>query len=150
MELNATFDIGTRARILIVDDEQTIRSLLRDVLDSQASYDIVEAADGLEAQRILTTDGEFDIVISDIAMPQFGGMELMQWAQHECPGPRWIILSGNPTLDNAVQEVYMGDYDFILKPMDVVDGVLATVRNILHKRHTEKNSDRSIKSISED
>ncbi len=147
MELSAADDITTRARILVVDDERVIRSLLRDVLTTVASYDVVEAADGLDAQRILSEGGEFDVVISDIAMPQLSGMELMQWAKKECPGPSWIILSGNPTLDNAVQAVHLGAYDFIRKPMDVVNGLLVTVRNVLHKRHVEQERDMLLKAL---
>jgi len=117
-------------RILVVDDEDGIRKLLADLLGRKHGYDVTEAQDGLEAYQIIS-DNSFDVVITDLSMPKMGGLELMQWAQAHRPGAAWIILTGHATVDSAVEAVHLGAYDFIRKPLDLLDNLVVTVRNAL-------------------
>ncbi len=156
MEGKATPDqAGTR--ILIVDDERSIRMLLRTVLARQSGYELHEASDGSEAKDILSRE-PMDLVITDLRMPDTDGLALMQWAQQNCPDPTWIILSGHGTFDDAVRAVQLGAFDFIAKPLVAVDALLVTVRNALRQRRLvleqsrlhktiEKNNDRLRKQV---
>ncbi len=122
--------------ILIVDDEESIRTLLVHALEMSEDYRLHQAGDGLEAQDILRSE-EIDLVITDLSMPRMGGMTLMQWAQEECPGAVWLILSGKGTFQDAVRAVHLGAFDYITKPMRSIDSFLVTVRNALRQKLLE-------------
>ncbi len=123
-------------RILIVDDEPVVRTYLMRVLDRTKCYELHEAADGIEAQGMLTST-DYDLVITDLQMPGMGGLELMRWAQENRPGTTWIILTGHGTLEDAVEAIHIGAFDFICKPLETPDVLEVTVRNALRQRRLE-------------
>jgi len=134
---------GGKSRVLIVDDDPSIRMILMAALRRKTDYEVFEAADGAIAKAILQQQA-FDVVITDLLMPSMTGLELMQWAQANCPGPTWIILSGQANFEDAVKAVRLGAFDFITKPLVVLDVLLVTVRNALRQRelmaeHAEMN-----------
>lgn len=123
-----------RSRVLIVDDQESIRRLLVDVLaGSGQNIELLQASDGVEAQAVIQRGG-VDIVITDLLMPRMGGLELMQWGQQEHREITWIILSGQGTFNDAVKAIQLGAFDFITKPQDLVNSVRVTVRNALRQR----------------
>ena len=86
----------SRKRILIADDEEAIRMIIRMALGEDL-YAISEAADGEEAwQKVITADPAFDLMILDLNMPRLGGKELLQRLLARDPGARVILLSGAP------------------------------------------------------
>jgi DNA-binding NtrC family response regulator len=97
-------------RVIVVDDDPTMRSALGEALTS-AGYDAVLFADGEEAERHLTDSGA-DLVISDVRMPGVGGLQLLKAFQH-IP---FIMISGFATVPEAVDAMKMGAYDFVVKP----------------------------------
>ena len=122
------------SRILVVDDEEPIRKLLMDFLGKRNGYDVTVACDGLEARQLLE-ENHFDVVVTDLTMPGMSGLELMQWAQAHCHEAAWIILSGHATVDSAVEAVHLGAYDFIRKPLELLDSLTVTIRNAIRQQH---------------
>jgi sigma-B regulation protein RsbU (phosphoserine phosphatase) len=95
---------------------------------------IHEAATAAEAKAILV-QRRHDVVITDLSMPEEGGLSLMQWSQEHCPGSAWIVLTGHGTLDTAVRALQLGAFDFLEKPLKGVEAVRNSVRNALaHQR----------------
>ncbi|NLF32748.1 MAG: SpoIIE family protein phosphatase [Planctomycetes bacterium] len=138
----------TRVRILVVDDEPAIRALLAHTLRTVPSYDVLEAGDGTEAQESLR-GAPADLVITDLRMPRMGGLELMQWAQQEGIDASWIILSGQGTFDDATRAVHLGAFDFLTKPLSVMDSLLVSVRNAIEQRRLSHERQRLTDALAE-
>lgn len=118
------------ATILIADDEKSIRKTLREILEYE-SYKVDEAEDGAKALAMLT-EGDYDCALLDIKMPKMDGMEVLDKLQGtDCDTPI-IMISGHGSVENAVEAVKKGAYDFIQKPPDL-NRLLITVRNALEK-----------------
>jgi len=120
----------SKARILIVDDEKSIRSALREVLEYQ-NYTVDEAADGMECV-VKVKQRKYNLIILDIKMPKMDGMEALERVQIISPETAIIMISGHGTIDTAVEAVKKGAFDFISKPPDL-NRLLITVRNALDK-----------------
>lgn len=118
------------AKVLIVDDEGSIRRTLRDILEFE-KYDVDEAADGKECLFKLTKS-DYDIILLDIKMPKMDGMEVLDRLQLQAPDIPVIMISGHANIDTAVDAVKRGAFDFISKPPDL-NRLLITIRNALDK-----------------
>lgn len=116
--------------ILIIDDENSIRNSLRDILEIE-EYEVEEAKDGIEA---LTTfkRKKFDVVISDIKMPKMDGLEVLERMQALNSDTPVIMISGHGDIETAVEAVKKGAFDYIAKPLDL-NRLLITIRNALDK-----------------
>jgi putative nucleotidyltransferase with HDIG domain len=101
------------ARILLADDDDYYRSALKGVLQS-LGHEVVEAGDGRGAQHILAIQ-EFDLLISDIRMPHFSGVDLLQWAKAETRLPV-ILITGFSHIDETRRATELGADGFLLKP----------------------------------
>ena len=120
-------------RILVIDDDPAICRLLSLAL-RRSGHGAVETARDAEYARAILRRGGIGVVITDIAMPGTDGLTLMQWALVNCPGPAWIVLSGQATFDDAVKAVKLGAFDFISKPIVEMESFLVAVRNALRQR----------------
>ncbi|MFP4107286.1 MAG: SpoIIE family protein phosphatase [Phycisphaerae bacterium] len=138
----------SRPRILVVDDESAIRGLLIDTLETTGQYDLTAAENGVDAREKIA-NSDFDVVVTDLRMPELGGMDLMQWAQLNRPGPSWIILTGHGTFDDAVKAVQLGAFDFISKPLSSIDTLTVTIRNALRQRELSEERDRLLLEVSD-
>ena len=119
-------------RILVVDDEAGIRDVIQDYL-SDAGYDIVTARDGLEALEKMENQ-DFDLVITDLSMPNLDGFGLIRGALDIQPLTTVIVLSGQGTFENAIEAVHRGAYDFVAKPIRDFKTFKITVdRGLEHK-----------------
>lgn len=116
--------------ILIVDDERSIRNSLKDILEFE-SYEVDLAENGKEGLDKIKNN-KYDLVFSDIKMPEMDGIEMLKFAVDERPDLPIIMISGHGTIDIAVDALKMGAYDFIAKPLDL-NRILVTVRNALDK-----------------
>ncbi|MFK7952027.1 MAG: sigma-54-dependent transcriptional regulator [Ekhidna sp.] len=116
------------SKILIVDDEKSIRDALADIL-SEEGYEIIASGDGEEGLQKLQTE-KIDLVLCDIKMPKMDGMELLAKAGEEGLDMPFIMISAHGTIDTAVEATKMGAFDFIQKPPDL-NRILLTVRNAL-------------------
>ncbi|MCS6991036.1 MAG: sigma-54 dependent transcriptional regulator [Chitinophagales bacterium] len=118
------------ATILIIDDEKSIRRMLREILEYEG-YKVEEAADGLEGLELIK-EKSFDAVLLDIKMPKMDGLEVLAKIMEINSDLPVLIISGHGTIDTAVEAVKKGAYDFIAKPMDL-NRLLISLRNALDK-----------------
>jgi two-component system, NtrC family, nitrogen regulation response regulator NtrX len=118
------------AKILIIDDEKSIRYTLREILEYE-KYEVDEAKDGEEGLEKLTKH-DFDIVLCDIKMPKIDGMEVLEKAMELGKDTQFIMISAHSNIETAVEATKKGAYDFIQKPPDL-NRLLLTIRNALDK-----------------
>jgi len=118
------------AKILIVDDEQSIRRTLRDILEFE-KYKVDEAADGVEALVKLKKD-KYDVIIMDIKMPKMDGLETLERINLLAADTPVVMISGHGTVETAVDAVKKGAFDYIQKPPDL-NRLLITIRNAMEK-----------------
>jgi two-component system nitrogen regulation response regulator NtrX len=116
--------------ILVIDDERSIRNTLKEILEYEKfKVDVAEhGAEGLEKYR----KGAYDIVLCDIKMPEMDGLEVLEKIAGEDGDAQVIMISGHGNIDNAVEAIKKGAYDFIEKPLDL-NRLLITIRNALDK-----------------
>jgi DNA-binding NtrC family response regulator len=118
------------AKILIIDDEKSIRSTLREILEYE-KYEVDEAVDGKDGLDKIA-EKKYDIALCDIKMPKFDGIEVLEKAQEVDGELQFIMISAHGSIETAVEAVKKGAYDFIQKPPDL-NRLLITVRNALDK-----------------
>lgn len=118
------------AKVLIVDDERSIRKTLRDILEFE-KYEVDEASDGLES-LVKLKQAKYDVIILDIKMPKMDGMEALERMQILSPDTPVVMISGHANIDTAVEAVKKGAFDFISKPPDL-NRMLITLRNAMDK-----------------
>jgi cyclic di-GMP phosphodiesterase len=106
----------TKPRLLIVDDEPVVRSVLRDLLDD--SYDCAEASSAEEALNQLSLS-TFDLVISDITMSGMSGLEMIPHIKDISPDTVIVMISGMQTMESAINALRLGAYDYLMKPFDL-------------------------------
>jgi len=118
------------AKILIVDDERSIRNTLKDILEFE-KYQVELAEDGLVALEITKTT-VFDAIFLDIKMPQMDGIEVLQQMRENGIETPIVMISGHGNIETAVECIKKGAYDFIEKPIDL-NRLLVVIRNALDK-----------------
>jgi len=118
------------AKILIIDDERSIRSTLREILEYEdyVVEDVDNGIDGLE----LIKKGDYDLVLCDIKMNRMDGMEVLTEGLYLKPDLPFIMISGHGTVETAIEASKKGAFDFISKPPDL-NRLLITVRNALDR-----------------
>lgn len=119
------------SRILIIDDQDPIRRVLREILENE-KYQVDDASNGPDALQMIK-DQEYDAILCDIKMPDMDGMEVLEQVKATNDTPV-IMISGHGTIDNAVEAIKKGAFDFIQKPPDL-NRLLITVRNALDKQN---------------
>ncbi len=118
------------SKVLIVDDERSIRHTLRDILEFE-KYEVDEACDGMEA-LVKIKQNLYDVIILDIKMPKMDGMDALDRIQEIARETPVVMISGHASIDTAVEAVKKGAFDFISKPPDL-NRLLITLRNALDK-----------------
>ncbi|PKQ69085.1 sigma-54 dependent transcriptional regulator [Labilibaculum manganireducens] len=118
------------SKILIIDDEKSIRNTLKEIL-SYEDYEISLAENGLEGIELAKSD-EFDVVLCDIKMPQMDGIEVLDKIQELGLDTPVIMISGHGNIDTAVESIKKGAFDFLEKPLDL-NRILITIRNAMDK-----------------
>ena len=103
-------------RILIVDDEPSIRMVLRAHL-TRSGYDVTATENGAEAIAMLRNE-DYHLVVSDLRMPVVGGMELLNHCNETYPGLPVILITAHGTVDSAVEAIKKGAQDYVTKPFD--------------------------------
>jgi DNA-binding NtrC family response regulator len=127
--------MDSEARILIVDDDENIRKVLMAILEDKG-YDM--EAVGTAREAIKKTEKEFyNLALIDIRLPDMEGIDLLTKIRDTTPRMRKIIITGYPTLQNAVDAVNRGADAYIMKPFDV-ERVLSTISEQLRKQEQEK------------
>ena len=118
------------ANILVIDDEKSIRNVLKDILGNEG-YKVDEAADGEEGFKKFS-ENNYDVVLCDIKMPKLDGIEFLSKATALNAEVPIIMISGHGNIETAVDAVKKGAFDYIAKPPDL-NRLLITIRNATDK-----------------
>jgi DNA-binding NtrC family response regulator len=127
--------MGETARILIVDDDENIRKVLTTILEEEG-YKVESVDTGQKAIEI-TKKKIYNLALIDVRLPDMEGIELLTKVRDTTPKMRKVIITGYPTLQNAIAAVNRGADAYIVKPFDM-DKVLETIREQLKKQEEEK------------
>jgi DNA-binding NtrC family response regulator len=127
--------MGENARILIIDDDENIRKVLTAILEEEG-YAIESVDTGKKAIE-RSKRKAYNLALIDIRLPDMEGIELLTKMKDTTPKMRKIIITGYPTVHNAVEAVNRGADGYIMKPFDV-EKVLKTIENQLKKQQAEK------------
>ena len=120
-------------KILIIEDEDAIRRVLIKIINNEnSSYEVEEAADGLEGFEMIE-NSDYDLVLCDIKMPKMDGIEVLEKSLSLKPETPFIMISGHGELETAVQAMRLGAFDYISKPPDL-NRLLNAIRNALDKK----------------
>jgi two-component system nitrogen regulation response regulator NtrX len=118
-----------KSKILVVDDDKTLRDLLADVLQFDG-YDVLSAGEGGSALKTLESNRDIELMLLDLVLPDMDGTEVLQRTLATKPGITVVMISGHGSIERAVEATKLGAYDFLEKPLEA-RRVLITVRNAL-------------------
>jgi CheY-like chemotaxis protein len=132
--------LGAPGRVLLVDDQQELRRLLERTL-VKAGHEVVTASNGREAIA-LARESRFDVVLSDVRMPDMGGVELLEQLRAHDPDLPVLLVSGSPDLETAMKAVEYGAFEYLVKPVAFDKLRASTTRAIelRRKRHESKQA----------
>jgi two-component system response regulator PilR (NtrC family) len=130
-----------KSRILVVDDEESIREFLEIMLKKEG-YEVTLAEDGQKAKDLLAKK-TFDMVISDLQMPNVTGLELLRYVKETTPDLVFMMITAFGTTETAVEAMKIGAYDYITKPFKI-DEVRLNIQNALRSQNLEVEN-RSLK-----
>jgi len=136
-------------RVLLIEDEASIRAVLKDILKDQKELklEVDEAKDGAEGLAKLESE-VYDLAFCDIKMPKMDGMEVLQKAKEKGIATTFIMISAHGSTEIAVDATKMGAYDFLQKPPDL-NRLLITLRNALDKTNLVKETKTLKRKVSE-
>lgn len=121
------------ARVLVVDDDAAIRSLLADELEENG-YKTQCAADGAEAVELIAAkrlEGViFDIILLDIELPKLNGFEVLQYVKENAPESKVIMVTGYADVGNAIRSMLLGASGFLSKPYDLNEILISIEREL--------------------
>jgi len=130
------------SKILIVEDEETIRRVLKKVLlEENDAYEIIEAFDGVQAIEIIKSN-KIDLILCDIKMPKKDGIDVLKFLIKDYPEIPIIMISGHGDLETAVESMRLGAYDYISKPPDLnrlLNSVRSAVKNNIFRKKNKSN-----------
>lgn len=124
-------------KILIVDDDPVVRSVLSDLLKTVGNYQTDSANDGLEGIKKVK-DNDYDIVFTDLTMPRLTGMDFLKEMKKIRPQLPVVVITGQGTLENAVNAMREGAKDFITKPFNIETVTSVAARTIGEKNLLDK------------
>ncbi|MCM2358218.1 MAG: diguanylate cyclase [Geobacteraceae bacterium] len=124
-----------RASILIIDDDPALRRTLDDILRAKG-HDTLSAGSGGEGLA-LVRDNPVDLVLIDLGLPDLAGIEVLNRVKTDRPATEAIILTGNATLDSAIEATNRGAFSYLLKPYDV-EQLLLNIERALGKQRAEE------------
>ena len=127
----------SQEKILIIDDEASIRSSLRGILEDEG-FQVKSAESGEEGLRLMDKQN-FDLLLLDIWLPEMGGLDVLGKVKSMDGSPQVIIITGHGTVETAVKAVKMGAFDFLEKPL-TLEKVILTVRNALKQSKLEEEN----------
>lgn len=124
-------------RVLIVDDEQSMRDMLAIALRGEG-FEVIAAENGEAAQAEIEAH-PVDIVVSDIRMPGLDGLELLSQTREISPDTEVILITAHASTDSAIEALRLGAYDYITKPFDVEE-LKNTVAHALERQELQRDN----------
>ncbi len=132
-----SFEVGAvSGRILLVDDDPTIRSAYARVL-TRHGHAVRSASDAVAAQNLLARE-EFDAVLTDVKMPHTSGIDLLRTLRAAGNDIPVVLMTGNASLDAAIQAVGLGALEFVLKPVEIDTLANSVARAVARRRHDRR------------
>lgn len=123
-----------RPRILIIDDDPNLRKTLSDILRAKG-YETLAAGNGGEGLALLGKNS-FNLVLIDLGLPDISGLEVLERAKADSPATEAIILTGQATLDSAVEATNRGAFSYLQKPYDI-EQLMLHIRRAIEKEEAE-------------
>lgn len=123
------------AKIIVIDDEKSIREALKDVLEFEG-YEVDMAIDGQQGLDMLNKKA-YQVALCDIKMPKMDGLELLQKAKEEGVTAQFVMISAFGNVETAVEATKLGAFDFLVKPPDL-NRLLITVRNAIERTQAKQ------------
>lgn len=136
-----------RETIIIIDDEAPFRKTLSDIFKLRG-FETLDAGNGAEGLALLE-DHAVDVVLVDLGLPDIPGIDILYRAKTLCPATEVIILTGNATLDSAIEATNRGAFCYLLKPCDI-DQLLDQVRRAVVKRRAGEQAVRRREELERD
>ena len=133
------------AKILVIDDERAIRNTLKEILEMESHE--VETAENGRIALDKAKQQQFDLIFSDIKMPELDGMELLTALREAEIDSPVVMISGHGTIETAVECIKKGAFDFIIKPIDL-NRLLITTKNALEKKTLQRSAKVLTKKVS--
>ena len=121
----------TKGKILVVDDEDIVRTSCSRALVPEG-YEVTPAKNGLEGLKLIS-ENKFDLVLTDLKMPDMDGIEVLRRIKEGWPEIEVIIITGYQTVDTAVKSIKLGAFDYIEKPF-TPDALVAAVSKALNRK----------------
>lgn len=135
------------SKILIIEDEASIRRVLQNILTEEfPTHQIYDAEDGVKGLEILKKES-IDLVLCDIKMPKMDGIEVLEKGKEMSPDTHFVMISGHGDLETAVQTMRLGAFDYISKPPDL-NRLLQTVRIALDRKKIVQENIRLKRKVS--
>jgi DNA-binding NtrC family response regulator len=122
-------------KILVVDDNRDLREILEEYLRGEG--DNVEGADNGKEALEKYRDNYYDLIITDLNMPELAGMELIKTIQQENEITEFVIITGYASMDSAVEAIKIGAFDYIVKPFRIEE-LKVVVKNVREKVRLKK------------
>lgn len=139
---------GTRrGRVLVVDDSRVVRAVVADSL-RRAGYEVDEAENGRAALGLLQR-GAYDVIVTDLRMPELDGFSVLTEVRNTAPGVEVVILTGTYAhdVDSAIRALRLGAHDYIPKSPDSGDEVVRTVDRALEKKRKKEADQRLVAEL---
>lgn len=124
----------SRPRILVLDDEEIVRISCKKCLTPEG-YDVDVAANGVEGLA-MTENTRYDVILTDLKMPDMDGMEFLAKVKERHPDTKVIMITGYSTVEHAVKAMRMGAYNYIEKPF-TPDALIEAVKEAMEGERTE-------------
>jgi len=139
--------MADKGRVLVVDDDETISRLVHTVLE-EAGMEVETANCGFAGIKKLK-ESSFDLLITDIKMPDITGIELLKIARTVDNDMQTIVVTAFASLENAVEALRLGAHDFILKPFENMDILVEVVKKALEKHRLLRQNKILLNSLKE-
>lgn len=120
------------ARILVVEDDQSLREVLRMFL-TKSGHDVTVADDGEKARKILGTEEEFDLVLTDLKLGAVNGLDILSFVKERTPQTEVLMMTAFSTVETAIDAMRKGAFDYIGKPFKLEE-ISITIQKALERR----------------
>ncbi len=134
-----------KTNILVIDDERSIRNVLKDILENEG-YNVDTAEDGEQGLEFFSNK-PYDVILLDIKLPRIDGHEVFEKIHSLNPDIPVIIISGHGNIETAVNFIKQGAYDYLEKPFDRLDRLMISIRNATEKKQLVSETKRLKKKV---
>lgn len=125
-------------KILIVDDEPDMVKLLEVIITEKTEYQVITSSNPLEASEMIAT-GDFDLVLTDLRMPDKDGMELIEEAHQKGLDMPFVVITAYGTIESAIEAMKKGAFDYITKPFRK-EHIVLTIQRVMKYRELQKEN----------